>query len=203
MIGSMSADSKPELLEFLAPGLLHGLGNALFRIQGHARLLGSEEILAACHSAVETVEIYRQVLDPALPAQRTAAGPLLRDLASLLRAHLRERGIAVRWDPELEGIGRTVRRSDLVMPVVTAAHQLTLALPTGFEGALELQVPRIPDLLVSLCISPTPGCLPFDVDATAAIAVAASTLADRPGAVTATPSGTGILISLPAEVSDA
>lgn len=195
----MSVQSRSELLEFLAPGLLHSLGNALFKIQGHAQLLGSEEILAACRGAVETVDIYRHVLDPEVPTKRTAAGPLLRDLARLLRAHLRERGIMVRWDQGLESTGSKVLRSDLVMPVVTAVHRLGAALPTGFEGALQMDAEATPDLQVSLCVSPAPGCLPFEVDVTAAVADAGTTLKDRPGSVSASPGGMGILISLPDE----
>lgn len=203
----MSAKTRAELLEYMAPGFLHGLCNALFKIQGQARMLDRDsstgsvpagpDILATCHEAAEAVEIYRIILDPEVHSEPVAAGPLLRDVATLLRGRLQEAGIQIQWDEALESLTHTVRRCDVVLPVVTAMHRLSTALPTGFEGNLTIHARWDDGLEVDLGIVPSTGCLPFEVDLAEAIRDASESFLGSAGRVAESQSGLGITIAVP------
>jgi len=203
----MNSQARIELLDYLSPGFLHGMCNALFKIQGQAQLLGAGAagdsaaagpgIMAACHEAAEAVEIYRLILDPELPSEPVAAGPLLRDVVHLVRGRMQEGGVQVAWDETLESLNYAVRRRDLVLPVVTAMHRFSTALPTGFEGKLTVSAWWDTGLGVELNLAPSKGCLPFEVDLADAIRDASDSFAGSEARVLAKESGLGITIEIP------
>lgn len=202
----MKARASGELLEFLAPGFLHGLCNTLFKIQGQAQILAGRSpsrdstqvgphILTACREGVDAVEIFRLILDPGLSSKPVAAGPLLHGVARLVGSRLLDRGVQIEWDPELETLTHSVRRCDLVLPLVTAMHRLDAALPTGFEGGLSITARVEDDLEIQLELAPAVGCLPFDIDLSAAVRDAGASCGDS--RVSARGTDLGIILSIP------
>lgn len=198
---------QAQLLEFLAPGFLHGVCNSLFKIQGQAELLGrglSEDaqevggsVVRNCREAAEAVEIYRLVLDPQLPSEPVSAGSLLPGLVAMLRTGLQESGVSLEWDADDVELSQPVHRAALVLPVVSAAYELRQAMPSGYQGSMALSAQVASEFDISIQVVPAPGSLPFDLDLGPAIEQASIWLGTYEGRVSASPAGSGIKIALP------
>jgi hypothetical protein len=165
---------RPDTLAFLAPGLLHQLGNVLFTIQGNAQTLadprdgGGREraaILAASERGGQALRLLRCLLgDPAAPPVQ--AGVVLTQLGDLLRVPLRE----VRQLLELRHTAAQtpvfVAPTDFCIAVAEALRSLVTILPTGVHGTLVLDLcdhgPR--HATVRVLFAPPAGALPFPLD---------------------------------------
>jgi hypothetical protein len=161
-------------LWFLAPGLAHQLGNALFTLHGRAQLLppagtarradDRQAILEAVERARGCLHVLRWLLDEA--PEPVPAGEVLEGIGSLLRVPLRDRGLA--FELALEGgaaLG-AVEPGPLSRLVVAACRRLaTLAVP-GPQGALRLGArPDAPGWVwIAFALASAPGSLPFPVD---------------------------------------
>jgi len=154
-------------LSFLAPGLLHQLGNQLFAVQGSAQLLPEQavelrtRILAAAARGGETLRLLRALLgDPAAPRL-----PLERALAPLLdvaRVSLRERGhqLAAASTPGAGGI--PVEAGAVLEWTAQALCLLADAVPAGVTGRFTVATGMAPaGAVVAVCFEPVAGSLPF------------------------------------------
>jgi hypothetical protein len=164
---------RPDTLAFLAPGLLHQLGNVLFTIQGNAQMLGGAEdtgreraaILTAAERGSQAIRLLRCLLgDPAAPP--TQAGVLLGQLAEMLRVPLREQ----RQMLELRHTARQtpvfVSPSDFCIAVAEALRALVTVLPNGVHGTLVLDLcdQGARHATVRVLFAPLAGALPFPLD---------------------------------------
>lgn len=180
-------DPDRSALEFLAPGLLHALGNSLFEVEGCVALMEGdtarrEQAAAACREARNVLALARVLVgDPGGP-QRLPSGDLLEGLGRLLRVPLREAGLAL--EVRVGNRGPVVRVGPLVAGVAVAVRRLGAKASAGL-GARIVLTPEAPrsggGVLVTL--EPPPGGLPFAVD----VAAAATE-------VTAEVAGSGILV---------
>lgn len=100
----MTPNGPSQTLWFLAPGLAHLLGNALFTVQGRLRLVATatpEDLptdLRAMHDGVDRVQAGLQLLRWLLDEGGSApaeAGTVLRTLVEVARVPLRDRGIGL------------------------------------------------------------------------------------------------------------
>ena len=112
---SGSENPDADLIQFLAPGFLHAMGNAFFAIEGHARLVFNdfdrvgpqgEDVLNICARGARAITIYSILVDPSWPVDSQPIGPLATDVAALLRAQLRDVGIKLAFD-EAQAGGRS------------------------------------------------------------------------------------------------
>jgi len=139
---------RARLLDFLSPGIVHCLGNSLFAVQGHGRMLGShgpdvsrqrEAILNGTQRAQRTLDFYRVILGER-GRVRGQAGILLRHAGDILKVPLRENGLGF----DLRHGARTtpvfVEAWDLYWPVAWAAASLVEQVPVGFDGSLVLDL---------------------------------------------------------------
>ena len=118
----MSEPLRWDLLEYLAPGFLHGLGNALFKVQAFAQLVESQApasgteagpgILSACKDASHLVEIFRALWVPNAQSDPVECGRLVEDLLQMMRGRMREDGLQVVLLVHLE------RLADAVLPPI-------------------------------------------------------------------------------------
>jgi hypothetical protein len=199
--------NQAQLLEFLAPGFVHGICNSLFKIQGQAELLGqglseapqevSASLVRSCREAAEAVEIYRLVLDPKALSVPVVAGSLVAALAGILRPGLHDSGVSLHWDAAVSELPQAVDRAPLVLPVVTAAYHLRQAMPSGYQASMALSAQADRAFEITIQVVPDPGCLPFDLDLAPAIQHATASLGKYEGEVSASATGVGIHIALP------
>lgn len=154
-------------LAFLAPGLLHQLGNQLFAVQGSAQLLPDDavnlraRILAAADRGSETLRVLRALLgDPAplrLPLERAMA-PLL-DVA---RVALRERGHRLDWRSTPAAAGVAVDAGVVVERAAQTLCLLVEVVPEGTTGTFVFEgAATAPATVLRLCFEPASGSLPF------------------------------------------
>jgi len=205
----MNVEHRLDLLEYAAPGFLHGLGNALFKIQAHAQVIDTEPalsgpeagpgILAACKDATGAIEIFRAVLDPEAHADPVQAGGLLEDMLQMMRGRMREDGVQVLWDQGSLDIPQAVRPRDVVAPVLIAMRQLALALPGGTQGVLTVSVRWERGLDLSLDLAPAPGSLPFEVNLEPAVRSTSASL--QSGEVCVGGGGRGLRVKIPVGVA--
>ena len=91
--------SRGDLLEFLAPGFVHGLGNALLIAHGQSQLLALGAPAApiairdACRRALRGLSVVRALLGD--ESNNPAAAELFSDLVEQLRVPLRDVGLEV------------------------------------------------------------------------------------------------------------
>jgi hypothetical protein len=171
-----------DLLQFLAPGFLHQLRNALFAIQGQAQLLGSStaasragsragstparqrtEILAATKRAQAAVQVLRYLSEDGGAVQ---AGILLPRLVDVLRVPMRERGLVVSCQHSSREAPVRVNGTLLSETVVGALKAIAERLPTGFGGSIRVDLcaqdqDKVEIVLELVAVS---GQLPFQVD---------------------------------------
>lgn len=140
--------SPSAMLWWLAPGLAHQLGNALFTLQGRARLLAlgepgrladdSRAIQEGVERAGATLHLLRWLLDDG----RTVATPVVEVLqiyAEAARVSLRDHGIALEVAADGEP---TVALVDpgAVCRLVTATLREFAALVGGTHGTLRIRL---------------------------------------------------------------
>jgi hypothetical protein len=158
---------RPELLAFLAPGLLHQLGNLLFSIQGNAQVLDAAGDVPRCRTAIlqatergaATLSLLRSILgDPeGLPG---SADTLLAQIAELSRVAVRESRHALELRPGPPQ--PKVEAAPFVTLVLEGLRTLVALLPGGSRGTLVLRpVAAGADAGVWLGFEPVPGELPF------------------------------------------
>ncbi|MCC7062551.1 MAG: hypothetical protein IT456_07080 [Planctomycetes bacterium] len=164
---------RPETLAFLAPGLLHQLGNILFTVQGNAQAWNgagdpSRERAAILHAAERgshTLRVLRCLLgDPAaLPA---AANDLLQQLGELLRVPVREARhmLELRCSADESGAPAVaVDPPDFCTMIVEAVRSLLAVVPAGVHGTvvLDLCSQTSRKTTVRVLFQPPSGALPF------------------------------------------
>jgi hypothetical protein len=169
---------RPETLAFIAPGLLHHLGNVLFTVQGNAQVWnGSGDpvrertaILSAVERGAHTLRVLRCLLgDPA--AAPVSATDLMGQLNELLRVPVREAHHAL----ELRGSAFKVAKpavvpvdpSDFCMVVVEAVRSLVGVVPTGVHGTVVLDLCGVSarNTTIRVLFQTPPGALPFPLAA--------------------------------------
>jgi hypothetical protein len=162
--------ASPETLAFLAPGLLHQLGNVLFTIRGNAEAAafatdGGERqrlaIATAADRGAEALRVLRCLLGDAASAPVPAVS-LLTQVAELARVPLREAKLALEVDL---GSRTTVRVDpiDFYGVVFEALRGLVAVLPSGATGSIGLELVELADHRVAVGISfqAPAGTLPF------------------------------------------
>jgi hypothetical protein len=168
--------SDGDLMAFLAPGLVHALGNHLFAIQGSAHVLkegkaGLRErgtILEASTRAQQALDILRLLATPdEEPAPVEQPGVLLTQLAPLCAVPLRERGLRHQVDfasPRSRPRGVPARR--FVRAYLGLLQRMSEGLPPFVHGTLLTQLLRQDHESVTfeLGVEFAAHCLPFPVD---------------------------------------
>lgn len=165
--------ARPESLAFLAPGLLHHLGNVLFTIQGNAQALGSADVpasreLTAVLGAVErgahALRVLRGLLgDPAAP-QADASG-LLDQLGDLLRVPVREARQSFELRHSARRLPVLVDPSEFCRIVVDLVQGLVAILPNGVHGTVVVDLFDQGEghVTVRVAFQPPTGALPFPI----------------------------------------
>lgn len=166
---SAGTEHRARLLEFLAPGLLHQLRNALFAIQGQAQLLESGatrqrgEILDGVKRAQAALHVLRYLTEEAGPMQ---PGILLPRLLDVLRLPMRERGLSLSLQHTSKETPVRVDARLLADTVVSALRAIAARIPTGFRGGVHIdlcaQSPTSVEVTIELV--PDRAQLPFQVD---------------------------------------
>jgi len=158
-----TADPRAANLLFVAPGIAHLLGNALFTVQGRARLLSmaaadaeaprdqlesdAEAVLDGATRSLGALSALRWLLGET--RQPTPLDAAVRELADVLRVPLRDHGARLELS-DLAGIDDEVDPCDLT-------HALLSAMRRVCEGrhaetfAVDLSVQRI-DAALTLSI---------------------------------------------------
>ena len=135
--------ARSETLGFVAPGLAHQLGNALFAVQGHAALLRSQEpeflrerngMLAAIERAEQALQVLQFLvgLEGRGPQQ---PGILLHRLAEMLRVSLREASLALELGHGSRQTPRPVAPAPFCRGVLAAVRHLTQACAAPGQAA--------------------------------------------------------------------
>ncbi|MDA0934970.1 MAG: hypothetical protein O3C51_16090 [Planctomycetota bacterium] len=175
-VSSHAQPSDGELMAFLAPGLVHALGNHLFAIQGSAHVLkegkaGLRErgtILEASNRAQQALDILRLLATPdEEPASVEQPGVLLTQLAPLCAVPLRERGLRHHLDftsPRSRPRGVPARR--FVRAYLGLLQRVSEGLPPFVHGTLTTELKRQDQGSVTfeIAVEFAAHCLPFPVD---------------------------------------
>jgi hypothetical protein len=168
-----------ETLWYLAPGLAHQLGNAVFTLQGRARLLAagdssrveedSRAILDGVDRAHATLDLLRWLLGEGRPGP-APAGHVLQAIADVARVPLRDRGIALELHCDAEDAAAAVVEPTALCVLATAACRALAALvPPTAEAALLLHYGASgSELRLRLWLLPAPGSPPFPREASSA-----------------------------------
>lgn len=206
---------RSETLGFVAPGLAHQLGNALFAVQGHAALLRSQEpeflrerngMLAAVERAEHVLQVLQFLvgLEGRGPVQ---PGILLHRLAEMLRVSVREASLGLELGHGSRETPRPVAPASFCRGVLAAVRQLTAAVRSAGAGMLRLDLTS--QHAGAVCVQvewhPPKGALPFPVDiANCALAVQRELAAEFPGmpvpvkvGLASVPRGAGLLLTVP------
>jgi len=164
-----------DLLGFAAPGLLHGLGNHLFTVHGHAQLLrdGGDElarqklaIVKASEKAVRTLAILRYIAGEVGPEPPPQAGVLLLRLFDTLKVSLRESGLRVEFSHRSSNAPVSVDGEVLCQSVVAVLRALATDVPRGLQRALavDLASQGAGGVEIEFRVAIEPSFLPFPVD---------------------------------------
>jgi hypothetical protein len=168
------------LLEFLAPGVLHGLGNDLFAIRGNAEILAEkgrparerDAILAATQHAEHTLDILRLLSAPTGRDQHRQAFALLRHIGEACRFPLRERAVRIVLEHTSHDTPVLVDGSALVRGVVAVVRALAECLPPVSKAILRLDLRHQDQRRVEVAARLEPGVefLPFPIDLAGVVA---------------------------------
>lgn len=144
--------APPELLAFLAPGIVHALGNSLFAVSGNAQFLSDQRqptsrlrgvILGAVENAEHAVDLLRCLSEPSGDDRRPEqAGVLLNRLAPILRVPLRDRDLGLEIGHSSTETPRSVAVRPFVLAVAEATRLAHELLPRFVDGALHLDLCR-------------------------------------------------------------
>jgi len=176
-----------ELLRFVAPGVLHGLGNSLFAIRGHAQLLRGTEsevgrsrgaILNASEKALKGLDVLRYLAAESEDLATSQAWILLHRLCDFLRIPLLERGVTLVFGRNSSETPMRVEGTALCQCVVELLRQLAERLPSSFQGEalVDLAARRRGAVAVAVAVRSGPAQLPFPVDLAGALSAAARLL---------------------------
>ncbi len=171
---SVTARPVGHLLEFLAPGLVHGLGNSVFAVRGGAHVLGKagtstartrEVVLEAAERTEHLLDVMRH-LTAGGDQDKRPAGLLMRRLVDVLKVPLRDRGLRVSFHQGSHRSPVSVDAGRLTRSVCEAVLGVAQAMPTGVEALLRL------DLIdeargattFSIDVEAQPTFLPFPLD---------------------------------------
>lgn len=174
----MKEPSVAGALWYLAPGLLHQLGNALFTVHGRARLLadglGADDgagtdaraIVDGAARAQQTLAVLRWLCGEAGPEPQPVAA-VLPALADTLRVPLRDRGIELRHDASTDPKQLAVVPTPFCRLVIAACQAMSQSASASPAGALVLQADADgAHVLLSLSLVQAPGALPFPLEHT-------------------------------------
>ncbi len=197
-----------EDLAFLAPGILHQLGNALFRVQGHAQLLPAADldvqrermaILEAVDRASHTVQLCHWLVGDGATAPVAASG-LLVQVAECLRVPLRERGLRLEMDPVATPQPLAVDGALFVRGLLLALRQVVTGAVPGCGGRIRLGLPAAPapGVAVRLELLPEPAVLPFPWDTGACVTRLIAELGPAGVTAAALPGVQAVLLTVPA-----
>lgn len=164
-----------ELLRFVAPGILHGLGNSLFAIRGHAQLLrGSENevgrsraaILKASEKSLRGLDVLRFLAAEAEGHSSSQAGILLHRLCDFVRIPLSEHGLRLTFEHKSSQTPMSVEGTALCQCVVELLRQLVCSLPASYEGCaiVDLVAQRKRSVAIEVQLRSSPSLLPFPID---------------------------------------
>lgn len=179
-------------LEFLAPGLVHALGNQLFAIHAHAQVLGGDgghlarerrAIVDAVTRAERALECLRWFTEgPRRCAERIDR--LVETLCNLCHVTLRERGIHARHEV-VGGATRLVDAVPFARALVEVLRALVERMPPGVAGELALEVHEHGDDLVDVRVSlrVASASLPFPIDTSGVVDGLAGHVAEIGGAL--------------------
>lgn len=184
-------DRVGRTLAFLAPGLIHWLGNSLFAIQGHVQMLalrGQEpsravgEILKGSHQAQHALELLRYlVVEPTAVAAGDAVaeprpiygslvqlGTLLPRLCELMRIPLRDAGVRVTYEHSSRESPASVSGTVLCLAVTELVRAYAQRVQPGFRGELQIDLARQTEWAeLRFLLRHAPDLLPFPQPATA------------------------------------
>ncbi len=146
----VAQDSNPhDSLAFLAPGLLHQLGNLLLTIQGNAHCMGEyaaprerQAILDASARGAATLGVLRHLLGDGThevqPADR-----LFRQVLELSRTASREAGHTL-LEPQIDGAEAwpAVVAAPFVRTLVLALASFVARIPTGVQARIQAGLGR-------------------------------------------------------------
>ncbi len=176
------------LLSFLAPGVLHQLGNVLFTIQGNALLIGEssrehDAITRAAARGVATVRMLQAVVGSAAVTNEIDVTDLLQQIKELVQVGLREAGrtLDLRLPPSVAPT--LVDANSASLAVLLGLYHFVSALPAGMPGAvsLELVLPAAECPHVRLGFRPQQGQLPFPLAAAELLGALRSPRSGFPG----------------------
>ena len=198
-----------DLVEFVAPGLLHGLGNNLFAIRGHTQMLGGAHgeitraknaLLKASSKALGCLDVLRFLLGDARPDSRPQAGILLHRICEVTRVPLRDRGVRLRFRHGSSELPLAVDGTVLCQVVVEIMRRLSERLPSGFEGSLivDLASQRAQGLALTLELEASASFLPFPIDLAAVANDAGPLLRAHGVSIEEMTGGAGLTLRVPA-----
>jgi hypothetical protein len=190
-------------LAFLAPGLVHQLGNLFFGLQAHAlhadpQAAGPalQAIASVADRGGACVRLLRHALGDGGP-EPGEARRAVADLGEMLRVSMREAGHRLETEAGDDG-RRSVDLAHFVPGALAALRGVCAALPTGMEATVRLcWRDAVGELEVA--VAPAAGSLPFPV-AFAALAQAWTARAETAGwglRAAATPTGLLLRVAQP------
>ena len=154
-------------LAFLAPGLVHQLGNLFFGLQAHALHADPQAAGPALQATASVadrggacVRLLRHALGDGGP-EPGEARRAVADLAEILRVSMREAGHRLETDVGEEG-QRAVNLAHFVPGALAALRGVSAALPTGMDATIRLCWRDAAGEL-EVTVAPAAGCLPFPV----------------------------------------
>jgi len=197
------------LVDFMLPGLLHGLGNAVFSIQGFAQLLGTQQgdgerertaILEASDKARAALVVFHQISGEApVDAPGVPAGQALRRLGEFLAVPLRDSGLRLQIADPSSDEAVSVDGTALSCAVVEVLRHAAGGVPSGFEGSVQLAVTTAPGggVTVVITIAASASRLPFPVDLGRVADSACDCLRDHGVAVVGPIEGSTLRLAIP------
>lgn len=190
-------------LAFLAPGLVHQLGNLFFGLQAHAlhadpQAAGPalQAIAGVADRGGACVRMLRHALGDG-GAEIGEARRAVVDLGEMLRVSMREAGHRLETDAGDAG-QRCVDLAQFVPGALAALRSVCMALPSGMEATVRMGWrDQAGELHVS--VAPAAGSLPFPVayDGIAAEWNARAATAGWAPRATARPTGVSLLMTQP------
>ena len=202
-----AGEGMSGLLEFLAPGLVHELNNAVFKIQGNAQTAtlpgatgrGLGEVLKHAKQAQATLELLRSLVpDDGGAGTMMQCGVLLPQICALLGVPMRRHGLVAqfrhssRQSPGLAPVTTTARA------VLGLAKEIAHDVPLGFRGVFLVDlVQQTPVIALRLAVTGNPAMLPFPIDLRPALARSGAWLASVNVHAEATADGRELDVRIP------
>ncbi|MBK8100483.1 MAG: hypothetical protein IPK26_25580 [Planctomycetes bacterium] len=160
------AHARSDDLWFLAPGLMHHLGNAVFAARGQLQLAALDtERAAPALQALLRAQTALGIVRHLLPGGGgpVALGACVHGLAEMLRVPLRDLGL--RLVTADVPAGAVVDAAALLPAILGAVRGLANAVPQGLGAVLTLTATTdATTLALRWGLEPGPGLLPFGLD---------------------------------------